>query len=245
LALLLSRNSRIQDETADPRATVRMRLLSGPGLVVYVLVCSFAAYDWLMSLDPHWFSSLYGLYFVIATGLGGMAFTILVAWYLSRHEPLRDVVQAKHFHDYGKLTLALVMFWAYFTLSQYLITWSGNVPEFASWYVHRNSGGWKAWSVLLVVFHFFVPFVLLLSRELKRKPSLLAGVALFLLVMRWADFHWQAGPNFHEQLTVHVLDLVSLVAVGGLWVALFITELKRRPLLPAHDPYLPEVLGHE
>lgn len=245
LAVLLSRNSRLQDGGDDDRSTVRMRKLSGPGLVIYVLVCSFASYDWLMSLEPHWFSSLYGLYFVVSTGLGAMTFIILVAWYLSRHEPMRDVVEAKHFHDYGKLTLALIMIWAYFALSQYLIIWSGNIPEFASWYVQRNTGGWKAWSVLLVVFHFFVPFVLLLSRSLKRNPALLAGVALYLLAMRWADLHWQAGPTFHEHVSAHVLDLVSLVAVGGLWLALFIAELKKRPLLPANDPFLPEVLSHE
>ena len=244
MAWLLARSSRHQDETGERRSTIRMRLISGPGIVVFVLVGSFASWDWLMSLDPHWFSSLFGFWFISSTALASLLFMTVVAWYLAGREPMNAVLSEKNFHDYGKLTLALVMFWAYMTLSQFLITWSGHIPEFTVWYGRRNTHGWKLYTVLLVIFHFFVPFLLLLSAKLKKRPKQLVTVALFLLVMRWADLYWQAGPNFHEHLTVHYLDLAAPLAIGGVWLWFFVAQLKKRALLPLRDPYLPEILPH-
>ena len=245
LAWFLSRQSRRQDETGDPSATVRMRTMSGPGVVVFVMVASFFSWDTLMSLNPHWFSSLYGFYFVSSTALTGMLFMAVTGWYLAQRDPWSKVFRAKHFHDYGKLMLALVMFWAYMALSQFLITWSGNVPEFTQWYFSRNQGGWKPYTVFLVVFHFFVPFLMLLSASLKRRPERLVRVAVYLLAMRWIDLYWQAAPTFYERITVHWLDLATLVAVGGVWVFVFVWQLRQqRSLIPLNDPYLPEVLGH-
>jgi hypothetical protein len=244
LSFLLGRASRSQDESSDEAPTRRMRTLSGPGIVIWVLVASCASWDYLMSLDPHWFSSLYGFYFVASTALSALVFMTVVAWYLSRREPMQRVIKAKQFHDYGKLTLALIMFWAYMTLSQFLITWSGNIPEFTIWYVHRNEAGWKAFTVALVILHFFVPFLILLSAALKKQPDRLVKVALFILVMRFFDLYWQAAPNFYEHLTFHFLDLAAPVAIGGIWVWVFAGELKKRALLPVNDPYLPMVLPH-
>ena len=244
LAFFLSWQSKRQDETGDPSATVRMRTISGPGVVIFVMVASFFSWDTLMSLNPHWFSSLYGFYFVSSTALTGMLFMAVMGWYLAQRDPLSRVFKPKHFHDYGKLMLTLVMFWAYMALSQFLITWSGNVPEFTQWYFARNTGGWKPYTIFLVVFHFFVPFLMLLSASLKRRPERLVRVAVYLLVMRWIDLYWQAAPNFHEHITIHWLDFATLIAVGGVWVFVFVWQLRQRSLIPINDPYLSEVLGH-
>ena len=245
LAYTLSHYSRRQDETGAPEVTVRLRNLSGPGVVLFVLVCTFACWDWLMSLDPHWFSSLYGFYFVSSTALTGMLFMIVCAWWLAQRPPLDRLLTPRHFHDYGKLSLALVMFWAYMTLSQFLITWAGHVPEFTVWYQARNSGGWRSFTYVLVLFHFFVPFLLLLSATLKKQPSRLVLVACYLLVMRWVDLYWQAAPSFHAEIQLHWLDATTLVGVGGVWVFLFVRELRARTMVPIRDPYFPELLAHE
>ena len=244
LAYLLSKNSRLQDETGDPATTVRMRMISGPGIVLLVLTASFACWDWLMSLDPHWFSSLYAFYFVASTALAALLFLTVVAWYLHKREPLNNVFVSRHFHDYGKLTLALTMFWAYMTLSQFLITYSGNIPEFTTWYIRRNAGGWQYYTVPLIIFHFFLPFLFLLSAGLKKQPSKLVWIALYMLLMRFFDLYWQVAPTFSTEFTFHWLDVATLAAVGGIWVFLFTRELKRRSLLPPNEPYLPELIGH-
>ncbi len=244
LAFLLSSNSRKQDETGDQRTTVRMRMISGPGIVLLVLAASFASWDWLMSLDPHWFSSLYAFYFVSSTALSALVFMTVCAWYLHRRSPMNKVIIPRHFHDYGKLTLALTMFWAYMALSQFLITYSGNIPEFTTWYATRNSGGWKYYTIPLIIFHFFVPFLILLSAKLKKQPSRLVVLALYMMVMRWFDLYWQAAPIFSPEITLHWLDLATMIAVGGFWVFIFVRELRKRSLLPINEPYLPEVTSH-
>ena len=244
LAFLLSSNSQKQDETGDPKTTVRMRNISGPGIVLFVLAASFACWDWLMSLDPHWFSSLYAFYFVSSTALASLVFLTICAWYFKQRKPLDDVLVNRHFHDYGKLTLALTMFWAYMTLSQFLITYSGNIPEFTTWYIVRNGGGWKNFTIPLVIFHFFVPFLILLSASLKKQPSKLVVVALYMMVMRWVDLYWQAAPTFRPEVSFHWLDAATMLAVGGVWMFFFVRELKKRSLLPVNEPYLPELTGH-
>ncbi len=244
-AFLLSGRSRQQDETGDPNATRRLRNLSGPGLVLYVIATSFMAWDWLMSLQPHWFSSLYGFWFVSMTALSALAFSCILAWSLDKRQPMVDVFREKHFHDMGKLVLALTMFWAYMTLSQFLISWAGNIPEFIIWYTERNQGGWKPYTYFLIIFHFFVPFLILLSAAIKKRPRQLALVALYMLVMQWVDIYWQAGPAWHKQLTIHWLDFAAVAAVGGFWLFLFFYELRKRTLLPINDPHIMEVLPHE
>ena len=180
------------------------------------------------------------------TGNRRLAFVILVALYLSRREPMSEAFKAAHFHDYGKLLLAFVMLWTYFALSQLLIIWSADLPEEITWYLERAQGGWKWVSILLVLFHFLLPFLLLLSRDLKRNARTLGKVALLLLAMRWFDVYWLAAPSFeHGHLSFHWLDLTTLVGLGGIWLALFIGQLKTRSLLPVNDPYLAEALGND
>jgi hypothetical protein len=246
IAYALSRLSLRQDRTGDPALARRMQMIAAPGLGIFCLLTTFAAVDWLMSLDPHWYSSLFGVYFLGGQAIAALAFVIPVALYLSRREPMSGAFKAVHFHDYGKLLLAFVMLWTYFALSQLLIIWSADLPEEITWYLERAQGGWKWISILLVLFHFLLPFLLLLSRDLKRNAQTLTRVAVLLLVMRWFDIYWLAAPSWqHGHLSFHWLDLATLVGVGGIWFGLFIGQLKTRPLVPVNDPYLVEILGDE
>lgn len=243
-AFVLSRMSDEQDRTGDPALVRRMRLVSAGGLVVFVLTMSLSAIDWLMSLDPYWISSIYGVYMIGGQVLSAFAFSIIVALWLSRRAPMEAVLVPKRFHDYGKLMFAFVMLWAYFSFSQFLIIWSGNLAEEVSWYIHRMNGGWKWVALAIIVLHFALPFLLLLSQEMKKNAARLARVAGLVLVMRWVDIYWQAAPAYADAHGFHWLDIAAPVALGGLWVAAFFRELRRRPLLPARDPRLEEVLPH-
>jgi hypothetical protein len=243
MAWMLRRLSLAQDRKADPAISKRMAVISAPGLVIWAFVTTFAYFDWLMSLDPHWFSTIYGVYFFGGSGLSALAFLILISLFLSRRKPMDEVLAPRHFHDWGKLLFAFVLLWAYFAVSQFLITWSGNLPEEIEWYLHRTQHGWGGVALALVLFHFAVPFALLLSRDLKKNARRLAVVAGFLLVMRWLDVLWQIGPSLHPELAVHWLDVAAPLAVGGLWLAAFVWLLRRHPVVPIHDPYLEESLG--
>lgn len=245
IAFWLNRWSLEQDRGSTPGLTRRLQLLSGPGLLLYGLTVTFASVDWVMSLEPHWFSTIYGMLFIIGQGLATMAFVIPVVLLLSDREPLSDVVQPGHFHDLGNLLLAFVMLWAYAAFSQYLIIWSGNLPEEAVWYVHRTAGGWQWLALFLIVFHFAVPFLLLLSRRTKRSAHVLAGVALTVIFMRLVDLFWLIVPAFESRgIHVHWLDAMAPVGIGGVWVAAYIWQLKGRPLLPMGDPRFREALAH-
>ena len=244
LAATLVHWSRRQDQSAKPALALRMQALSGGGILVYVLTASFASFDWLMSLDPHWFSSIYGIWFVGAHNLAALAFVVPVATTLARSEPMRSVLLPSHLHDYGKLLLAFTMLWAYFSLSQFLIIWSGNLPEDIPWYLTRTQGPWRAVGMLLVFAHFALPFLLLLSTDLKRDRRRLSAVAVLILIMRWVDIYWQAAPAMGVS-SLHWLDLAAVLAVGGIWLAAYLSLLGRAPLLPVNEPFLAEALRHE
>jgi hypothetical protein len=239
------RLSRRQDETGNPKLFQRMQMISGPGIVIYCLTVTFASFDWVMSLEPKWFSSIFGLHFLIGQGLSALTFCTLVIAWLAKRDPMHQFVKPSHLHDYGKLTLAFTMVWAYFSFSQLLIIWSANLPEEVPFYLHRI-GPWKPVSVALVVLHFFLPFLLLLSRDLKRTGKTLRAVAILLLFARWLDIYWHTAPVLHPQSVLpYWLDVVVPFTMLSLWTWLFLTFLSRRPLLPIHDPYLPEALAHE
>jgi hypothetical protein len=211
---------------------------------------TFASVDWFMSLSPEWFSTIYGFIFVAAWGLSALAFAIAALAALSKHEPMKNVAGHFHFHDLGKLLLALVMLWAYFAFSQFLIVWSGNLPEEISWYLPRINGVWGGIALAVVILHFAFPFLFLLSRSLKRDPSKLVMVAVLILVMRIVDLFWMIAPNFYKHFHISLLDVVAPIAIGGLWLSAFSWQLSKRALIPINDPQLETVLeqaraGHE
>jgi len=246
LAFWLRRLSHRQDQAPDPNLSKRMAAISAPGLVIWALVTTFAYMDWLMSLEAHWFSTIYGVYFFGGSGLAALAVTILVSVRLRRDEPMTGALAPRHFHDWGKLLFAFVLLWTYFGVSQFLIIWAANLPEEIVWYLHRTRHGWGYVGVALAIFHFAVPFALLLSRDLKKNAGRLAWVAGFLLVMRWLDHLWQIAPVAHpDQFVIHWLDVAAPAALVGLWLAGFCFLLRRHPILPANDPYLEEAYGDE
>jgi hypothetical protein len=244
LAYFLNTWSLEQDKNPDPRIALRMQRLSGFGLLAYGLTITFASFDWLMSLEPHWFSTIYGVLIVGGQGLSALAFLIIVMVWLSRRAPIDAIVVPQHFHDLGNLTLAFVMLWAYFSFSQYLIIWSGNLPAEIAWYLHRLQTGWRFVGLTLVIFHFAVPFVVLLSRTVKRQPELLVKVAIGILLIRLVDLFWLIAPEFHQHgVSVSWLDVVLPLTLGSLWLGCFVWQLRGRAILPVHDPEFEETLG--
>lgn len=243
LAYLLTRWSRLQDQTVDRQYTKKMRVLSGPGMILLVFTVTFASIDWFMSLDPLWYSTIFGFIFVAAWALSALAFVIAVMACLVREEPMESFVAQLHFHDLGKLLLALVMLWTYFSFSQYLIIWSADLPEETRWYTPRTSGGWGVIALLVVLFHFAFPFLFLLSRSFKRNARKLVVVAVLILVMRLFDLFWTIAPTWtHEHFHVSWMDVVAPIAMGGLWLAMFCWALTKRPLVPINDPQYESVL---
>ncbi|HEY8412284.1 MAG TPA: hypothetical protein VIK76_12810 [Pyrinomonadaceae bacterium] len=242
LAFFLNRWSLMQDRTGEARYAKNMRVLSGPGMVALIFVVTFASIDWYMSLEPEWFSTIYGFIFVASWSLSALAFVIAAMATLSKEEPLAHIVKPLHFQDLGKLLLALVMLWAYFAFSQYLIIWSGNLPEEIVYYVERIYGAWGALIILIGLLHFAAPFLFLLSRDLKRNPRRLMMVALLVLVMRLVDLLWMLVPAFKGHNWIW-LDVIAWIGFGGLWLGLFAWQLGKRALIPLNDPQLEAVLA--
>jgi hypothetical protein len=243
LALLLNWLSLKQDRTAESKFGKQMRMLSGPGLGVFIITVTFAAIDWVMSLDPSWSSTIFGLIFVASWTMSALAFTVLMMAWLSQREPMNAVVQPSHFQDLGNLTLTLVMLWTYFAFSQYLIIWSGNLPEETTWYVARKHGGWGAIAVTIAILQFVFPFLILLSRSAKQSARTLAILAVLILAMRALDVIWLIEPTFNPGgFHLSWMDLVAPLAMGGLWLALFAWQLQQRSLMPINDPQLEQAL---
>jgi hypothetical protein len=246
---LLNKWSAAQDRGelgVRPEDTGRFRAVSAPGLILYVVLMTFASTDWVMSLDAHWFSTIFGFILVAGQGLAGFALVIVVLSMLTTTEPVATYLNKRHFLDLGKLLLAFVMLWAYFSFSQFLIIWSGNLPEEIPFFAERLRGGWQYVSTLLLLGHFALPFVLLLSRDLKRRPRLLAQVAIIVLVMRYVDVLWLVEPMFgHEGFPVHWMDVALPAGLVGVWFFLFVRHLRSRPLLPLNDPFFKEAFAHD
>ncbi len=258
LAFFINRWSAAQDrEPGNPYYGNMMRNISGPGIVFFALTVTFASVDWVMSLDPEWFSTIFGILFVGGWALSAISFVVITMILLSKHEPFNRFLRPMHFHDLGKLLLALTMLWTYFSISQLLIIWSGNLPEEIPWFLRRMRGGWGAVSILIVLFHFAVPFLVLLSRRTKRDTRLLLIVAGLLFFMRMIDASWlvmpqefvnhAAGrPNTYVDFSfVSLLTaLAAVVAIGGVWIWFYIYNLKKMPLMPIGDPLLERALTH-
>ncbi|MGI8654911.1 MAG: hypothetical protein ACR2LC_06805 [Pyrinomonadaceae bacterium] len=243
---LLNRWSLERDRTNDARFTLRLQALSGPGLFVLALTLTFAMIDWVMSLEPRWYSTIYGVTFIAGETLAGFAFIIAIFILLARYKPLADVLRPRHYRDLGNLLLAFVMLWAYCAFSQFLLIWSGNLREETPWYLRRTAGVWGWVSIALIALHFFLPFFLLLSGDVKRNARRLAIVAGVVILMRFVDVIWLVEPAFPQtHWTLHWMDFVAMLGTGGVWLWLFFQRLKGRPLLPVNDPYMREALSDE
>lgn len=236
-----------QDHSADAgvnRTFVeRLQTLSGPGLVLYGLTVTFSSIDWVMSLEPQWYSSIYGMIFMVADGLLALAFVIGVVYFLSRREPLATVSAPWVFQDLGNLLLAFVMLWAYTSFSQFLIIWIENLTHEIPWYLHRLAGGWAAIAAALVLLKFALPFLLLLSRWVKQKTAMLFGIAVLIAAAQLIEMWWFIAPTFHaDGLWLHWTTVLAPVGIGGLWFGMFLGQLQGRPLLPFRDPRLIAIL---
>lgn len=239
LASAFSRGGKRQDEQYDARRAARLRRLAAGGLIIYVLTITFAVTDWVMSLDPYWFSTIFGVLFVGGHGVLALGFAIVAAAWLRNEPPLQRVLVPARFHDLGMLLLSFVMLWAYFAFSQFLIIWAENLPDEIRWYHDRSAPGWQIVAAVLALGHFAVPFLLLLSRRLKRTVPALVGVALMLIAMRVVDLYWMVMPRIDPGAPrFHWIAVTAFLGMGGLWLRAFLGRLASRPLLPQHDPAL-------
>lgn len=245
LMFIFNRWSREQDVNQGDRLLRRkLKMLAGPGIILYVFVMTFAAIDWVMSISPHWASTIYGFLFVAGQLISAVSLMIAVTVLLAKTAPMAGLIQERHISDLGKFLLTFVMLFAYFDFSQLLIIWSGNQPEEISFYRSRLYGGWGAVAVAVLVFHFFVPFFLLLSRDLKRNMRLLPKVAIYMIVMRLVDLFWMTRPEFTAHAVPSWIDVVVPIGLIGLWVGVFAFNLQKMPLLPLGDPKLSEAIAH-
>lgn len=243
-AYLLARWSREQDRTGDPKFANRMQRLSGPGLFLLAITVSLALVDWVMSIEPLWYSTIYALVYMAGDMLSAFALVVVVLAWTTTAPPLDEATKPQDFHRLGNLMLAFVMLWAYTAFSQYLLIYSGDLREETPWYLRRTEGGWGWIALGLICFHFFLPFFLLLSRRLKRDRRWLAAVAVLVLVLRFVDTLWLVEPAFHPaSLWVSWMDFAAPIGIGGIWLALFARLLVSRPPLPLADPYTE--MGHE
>ncbi len=244
LALRLGSLSRLQDKTGDHDLTRRMRRMSAPGLILFALSVTFFSFDWVMSLDPHWYSTIFGVYFFAGSVMAFFAFMTLIA--LGQKELQPRVVNEEHLHDVTKLMFAFLVFWAYMAFSQFMLIWYANLPEETGFFAQRLAGSWRSASIALSLGHFVVPFFFLLPRTIKRSPKASAIAALWLLVMHAIDMYWLVMPSLHVgSITLSWLDVAALVGCAGVFLAAFGASLGRQALVPLRDPRLPESMTFE
>jgi hypothetical protein len=239
LTVILRKASLAQDDGHTPQLASRFRRISAPGMIAFALTITLASFDWLMSLDPHWYSTIFGVYIFAGALVGILAFLPLVAMYLRNSGIMADVLTVEHYHDLGKLLFAFLVFWAYMAFSQYFLIWYGNIPEETIWFQHRWEGTWKTVSLLLVFGHFVGPFFVLITRGAKRNPGILKLFAIWMLFMHYIDLHWVVMPTLHlHGFHLSWIDLAAMMAVGGGFLARYWYALSGHPLVPIGDPRL-------
>lgn len=237
MAWYLRSASLSHDRTSSVSTAIHMHNVSAGGMAIYFITMSFASVDWIMSLEPHWISTVFGFMIVSGQAISGLCVLIVCVALIVNMPPFREKARKDHFNDLGNLLLTLVILWAYLAFAQLLVIWMGNKQDEIPWYVHRLSLGWWWIGLMLVVLHFFVPFIILLMRELKRKVSLMLGLCAGLLVLRLLDLFWQTGPSGEAAYislwhVVNWMDLVFPIGMGGLWVAMFFWLSLGHPLMP-------------
>jgi hypothetical protein len=246
IALFYYRGSSSQDTTGDPTTAARLRRLAGPAIIVLAVTQTFASFDWIMSLTPHWYSTMFGVYYFAGAFVGFIALLSVMAVALRRAGLLDTVISAEHLHDIGKLLFAFTAFWAYIAFSQFLLIWYANLPEETIWYKARLEGSWETVSLVLMAGHFAVPFFFLMGRDVKRRGATLALGGAWLLAMHFVDLYWQVMPTLHpEGVRPSALDVAAFAAIGGCFVAAAGWLMRRQALVPLRDPRLAESLAFE
>ena len=239
LARRLYRTSVQQDSEPGQDKISKMRRTSGPGMVLFALTTSFAAFDWLMSLDPHWYSTIFGLYIFSGGLLGSLALFTVIGRFLNKRGVLSETITIEHYHDLAKLMFSFTIFWGYMAFSQYFLIWYANIPEETIWFLHRWEGSWKIFSLTLVFGHFLVPFVGLITRSAKRNMRFLKFMAYWLLAMHWIDLYWISLPSLHHHgIQLSWMDLTLFIGIGGVFMGLFWKIFAAGPLVPVGDPQL-------
>jgi hypothetical protein len=247
LAGLLNKWSAEQDRTADVRLKSRMSSLAAPGTILWALTWSWALIDWVMSLESPWFSTIYGMVFMTIAALAALSLSALMLRILNGYEPLRESYEPTHLNDIGNLMLTFTILWTYTSFAQFLIIWSGNLKQEITWYKVRAFSSWGWLGAALLVFNFFVPFFILLQRRVKRRVERLGALAVFILFITLVDVFWQVVPAFPDAragVKISPIDVFLVIGIGGIWVAAYMRQLKRLPLLPLHDPRFEGVLEH-
>lgn len=246
LSYLLSHWSHLQDRQAETarKLELRMRKLSGIGLVLFGLAVTFAAFDWVMSIEPKWFSTIFGSLVMVSQGISALCLMAIVAHRLRGVAPLDRLATPQQFHDLGNFIFAFTILWTYMSAGQYIIIWSANLPEEIEYYLHRAHGGWPEFAGAITVFAFALPFLVLLFKNNKKRSAVLAGIAAYLLVVRYSDLLWIVTPVFRHHVSLHWLDVASVVGLSGVWMVAFLRQLAARPLLPQNDPRFKHMLAH-
>ena len=246
IAVMYYRGSSSQDAAGNHAVAARLRRLAGPALIVLALTQTLASIDWIMSLTPHWYSTMFGVYFFAGSFVGFIALLSVASVALRRAGLLDTVINAEHLHDVGKFLFAFTAFWAYIAFSQFFLMWYGNLPEETIWFKVRMDGSWMKVSILLLAGHFVAPFFYLMGRDVKRNGATLALGGVWLLAMHFVDLYWQVMPTFHpEGFSPSILDIAALMTVGGCFVGAAAWLLRRQALVPLRDPRIDESLAFE
>ncbi len=245
LAHRFFRGSTDQDKSGDPTITAKLTTFSYPAIALFGISVTFAAFDWLMSLDPHWYSTIFGVYFFAGCLVSSFAAMIVLAHLLNGQNLMGGVVTAEHMQDLGKLMFAFIVFWTYIAFSQYMLIWYANIPEETVWYRHRGHGGWELVSLGLAIGHFAIPFFFFMSRHMKRNRVTAVAAATWMLIVHFVDLHWLVMPVHHEELHFSIIDLTTLLGVGGVFLFAMGRVMNRHALVPVQDPRLHESLAFE
>ncbi len=236
-----------QDSNPSDELIAKINKISAPSIIVFALTISFASFDWLMSLEPHWFSTIFGLYFFGGSFVAILCFIILVALHLRKSGYLQDVITVEHYHDLGKLLFAFLIFWGYMGFSQYFLIWYANIPEETVWYTMRWENGWYIITLLLVVVHFTIPFLILTFRGIKRNFTTIKILAWWVIIMRFFDIFWLTGPTFSHGHgpVISWMDITILLGIGGLFIWNMWSNLTSHPLVPIGDRRLQTSINHK
>ncbi len=235
-----------QDNTGDALLTDKMAKYSTFGMILFAFTQTFFIFDWVMSIDAHWYSTMFGVYYFAGSVVCAYATIIIVSYLLRVTGNLKESITVEHYHDLGKLLFGHNVFWTYIGFSQFMLIWYTNIPEETLFFHHRAVGSWKIISLMLPWCHFAIPFVFLMSRNVKRKLPLLVTGATWLFIMCYIDIYWLVQPNFHhEGASFGVSDISSIFFVGGIFIFLFLNRLKKYPLIPINDPRLPQCLNYD